>query len=122
MKRLSQLNSNLAPGVDFQRFHLTQPKGLSLGDDRHAEHFFIAGHQFYKLLGKWSDPNSPCPVPLRTIKHAETALASLDYIVNPKLADKFEAQRQHFLNAGKEATEVFLFHGTQAACIENILR
>ena len=90
-------------------------------DEENQNHFNLAASQFYKmLLHKPSFPAKP-------IENKSNALASVEYVVNPKTLKTFNAKKRFFLEKRRglrvdgKVKELLLFHGTDSANLDSIM-
>merc|ERR1719447_814921 len=121
VRELNQKNENRKPDAIYQKFRFASPRHLEL-DGEHAVHKYIAGYQFYKMMMKWAEPGASIPIPLRKVENANDAIASIDYIKNPRIEKEYEAEKIRFQMEGKQVTETLLFHGTAVASVDSILK
>ena len=121
VRELNQKNENRKPDAIYQKFRFASPRHLEL-DGEHAVHKYIAGYQFYKMMMKWAEPEASIPIPLRKVENANDAIASIDYIKNPRIEKEYEAEKIRFQMEGKQVTETLLFHGTAVASVDSILK
>ena len=91
-------------------------------DEQHQNHFYVAASQFYKMLLKGKPP-----IGSKTIENQSNAIASIEYVVNPKTLKTFSDKKKLFLdnkrglnNEGK-VKELLLFHGTDTGNVDSIM-
>ena len=117
-------NTNPTPGMEFEEFPLAAPEEGKFHDFEcpGINHYYVATSQYYKML--LQPLQTPFP---KTIENKANSVQSVEHISNPKTLENYNAKKQAFKEAGKvniekKVQEILLFHGTDAANIDSILK
>ena len=121
---LNKNNTNLTQCLEFEEFPLAAPEEGRFHDFEcpGINHYYIATSQYYKML--LQPLQTPFP---KTIENKANSVQSVEHICNPKTLENYNAKKQAFKEAGKvniekKVQEILLFHGTDAANIDSILK
>ena len=118
------LTRSSSPSMQFEEFPLAAPEEGKFHDFEcpGINHYYVATSQYYKML--LQPVSNPFPKP---IQNKPNSVQSVEHISNPKTLEKYNAKKQAFKEAGKvngekKVREMLLFHGTNAANIDSILK
>ena len=121
---LNKNNTNLTQCLEFEEFPLAAPEEGRFHDFEcpGINHYYVATSQYYKML--LQPLQTPFP---KTIENKANSVQSVEHICNPKTLENYNAKKQAFKEAGKvniekKVQEILLFHGTDAANIDSILK
>ena len=89
----------------------------------HAKHAYIAGCQYYKMMARHPNNNTP----IRKILDISHSIEAITYIDNFSNMSTYEACKTLFKIQGKvdshgDVEELLLFHGTNWSCVANIAK
>ena len=120
-ENLTLTSSSLSP-TEFEEFPLAAPEQGKFHDFEcpGINHYYVATSQYYKMLLE--------PIPAqKPIQNKPNSVQSVEHISNPKTLEKYNAKKLAFKEAGKvnkekKVKEMLLFHGTDAANIDSILK
>ena len=121
---LNKNNTNLTQCLEFEEFPLAAPEEGRFHDFEcpGINHYYVATSQYYKML--LQSLQTPFP---KTIENKANSVQSVEHICNPKTLENYNAKKLAFKEAGKvniekKVQEILLFHGTDAANIDSILK
>ena len=88
-------------------------------------HYYVATSQYFKNLLRQTQRHFP--MGWKPIENKADSVQSVEHISNPKTLEKYEVKKLEFkeagkVNAEKKVREMLLFHGTDAANIDSILK
>ena len=124
LNNIHKNNTNLTECLEFEEFPLAAPEDGRFHDFEcpGINHYYVATSQYYKML--LQSLQTPFP---KTIENKANSVQSVEHICNPKTLENYNAKKQAFKEAGKvniekKVQEILLFHGTDAANIDSILK
>ena len=124
LNNIDENETNSTPGMEVEEFPLAAPEEGKFHDFEcpGINHYYVATSQYYKMLLQPHQTQFPKP-----IQNKANSVQSVEHISNPKTLEKYNARKQAFKEAGKVNTEkkvheMLLFHGTDAANIDSILK
>ena len=124
LNNINENLTNISSSMDFLEFPLAAPEDGKFHDFESPgiNHYYVATSQYYKML--LQSLQTPFP---KTIENKANSVQSVEHICNPKTLENYNAKKQAFKEAGKvniekKVQEILLFHGTDAANIDSILK
>ena len=124
LNNINENLTNISSSMDFLEFPLAAPEDGKFHDFESPGiyHYYVATSQYYKMLLQ-----PPQEFFSKPIQNKANSVQSIEHISNPKTLENYNAKKKTFKEAGKvneekKVREMLLFHGTDAANIDSILK